>query len=73
MTAGVDLYIRQIRYTGLFTQDSTAATWSTGFQTGAFSRMFVNYSLERSTVKDLNPLYLDPRCCSAIRSCRTRC
>ena len=30
-----------------------------GFQTGDFSRMYINYSLEQSKVKDLNPLYSD--------------
>jgi outer membrane protein insertion porin family len=59
MTAGVDAYIREIRYTGMFTQDSTGGNFVFGFQTGAFSRAFVNYSLERSTVEDLNPLYND--------------
>ena len=36
-----------------------AAISSTGSRPGSFSRVFVNYSLERSTVKDLNPLYND--------------
>jgi outer membrane protein insertion porin family len=60
MTAGVDLYMRQIRYIGLFTQDSIGGNLVYGFQTGSFSRMFVNYSLEQSKVTDLNPLYNDP-------------
>jgi outer membrane protein insertion porin family len=60
MTAGIDLFIREIRYIGLFTQASSGGNLVYGFQTGDFSRMFVNYSLEQVTVKDLNPLYNDP-------------
>jgi outer membrane protein insertion porin family len=60
MTAGVDLFIREIRYIGQFTQASAGGNVVYGFQTGDFSRMFVNYSLEQVKVKDLNPLYEDP-------------
>lgn len=60
MTAGIDLFIREIRYIGLFTQASMGGNLVYGFQTGDFSRMFVNYSYERVEVKDLNPLYNDP-------------
>jgi outer membrane protein insertion porin family len=59
MTAGIDLFVRQIRYIGMFTQDSVGGNLVYGFQTGDFSRMFINYSYERSKVADLNPLYQD--------------
>ena len=59
MTAGIDLFIREIRYIGQFTQASAGGNLVYGFQTGDFSRMFVNYSLEQVKVKDLNPLYND--------------
>jgi outer membrane protein insertion porin family len=60
MTAGIDLFVREIRYIGQFTQASTGGNLVYGFQTGDFSRMFVNYSYEQVKVKDLNPLYNDP-------------
>jgi outer membrane protein insertion porin family len=60
MTAGVDLFIREIRWPGQFTQASMGGNLVYGFQTGDFSRMYLNYSLEQVKVKDLNPLYLDP-------------
>ena len=60
MTAGVDLFIREIRWIGQFTQASAGGNLVYGFQTGDFSRMFLNYSLEQVKVKDLNPLYNDP-------------
>jgi outer membrane protein insertion porin family len=57
MTAGVDLFVREIRFIGQFTQASVGGNLVYGFQTGDFSRMFVNYSYEQVRVKDLNPLY----------------
>jgi outer membrane protein insertion porin family len=61
MTAGVDLFIREIRFIGAFTQSSSGGNVVYGFQTGNFSRMFFTYSYEQVEVKDLNPLYTDPR------------
>jgi outer membrane protein insertion porin family len=61
ITAGVDLFIREIRYINQFTQASTGGNVVYGFQVSPFSRMFVNYSYENVKVKDLNPLYQDPR------------
>lgn len=61
ITAGVDLFVREIRYIGQFTQASTGGNIVYGFQVSPFSRMFLNYSYENVTVKDLNPLYKDPR------------
>ena len=60
MTAGIDLYAREIRYEGQFTQASLGGNLVFGFQVANYSRMFVNYSYERVKVKDLNPLYQDP-------------
>jgi outer membrane protein insertion porin family len=61
MTAGIDLYIREIRYIGQFTQESIGGNVVYGFQVADYARMFLNYSYERVKVKDLNPLYQDPR------------
>jgi outer membrane protein insertion porin family len=60
MTAGVDIFAREIRYEGQFTQASVGGNVVFGFQVMPYARMFVNYSLERVEVKDLNPLYQDP-------------
>ena len=57
ITAGVDLYVREIRYINQFTQASTGGNLTYGFQVSPFSRVFVNYSLENVKVKELNPLY----------------
>jgi outer membrane protein insertion porin family len=60
MTAGIDIFSREIRYEGQFTQASVGGNIVFGFQVMPYARMFVNYSLERVEVKDLNPLYRDP-------------
>ena len=61
MTAGIDVYHREIRYIGQFTQQSTGGNLVYGFRVSNYARMFVNYSYEKVSVKDLNPLYEDPR------------
>jgi outer membrane protein insertion porin family len=60
ITAGIDLYSREIRYYYSYTQASTGGNLMTGFQVGNFSRMFLAYRLEESRVKDIDPNFLDP-------------
>jgi len=60
MTAGIDIFAREIRYEGQFTQASLGGNVVFGFQVAPYARMFVNYSLEQVEVKDLNPLYQEP-------------
>jgi outer membrane protein insertion porin family len=60
MTAGIDLYAREIRYEGQFTQSSIGGNVVFGFQVANYARMFVNYSLEQVKVDELNPLYQNP-------------
>ena len=59
-TAGVDLFIRELQYIGLYTQASKGGNVVYGFQVQDFARMFVNYSYENVEIKDLNPLFNDP-------------
>jgi outer membrane protein insertion porin family len=61
MTAGVDLYKREIDYIGLYTQSSTGGNLVYGFQVGAYARMFLSYSLEQSHVKNLNEALFTPQ------------
>jgi outer membrane protein insertion porin family len=60
-TAGVDLFVRELQYIGLYTQRSAGGNVVYGFQVADFARMFVNYSYEDVQVKDLNPAFNDPR------------
>jgi len=60
ITAGVDTFIREIRYIGLFTQASSGGNFVFGYPLHDFTRMFLNYSYEKTRVKELNEAYLDP-------------
>jgi outer membrane protein insertion porin family len=60
-TAGVDLFVRELQYIGLYTQKSQGGNLVYGFQVADFARMFVNYSFEDVQVKDLNPAFNDPQ------------
>jgi outer membrane protein insertion porin family len=59
MTVGTDLYVREVRYIGLFTQASNGGNFVFGFPLADFTRMFTNYSYELTKVKELNPDYFD--------------
>jgi outer membrane protein insertion porin family len=60
-TAGVDLFVRELQYIGLYTQRSAGGNVVYGFQVQDFARMFMTYSYEDVQVKDLNPAFNDPR------------
>ena len=60
ITGGVDVYKRTLRYIDQFTQESTGGNITSGFPLAGFSRMFVTYSFEATTVSDLNPIYYAP-------------
>jgi outer membrane protein insertion porin family len=60
ITGGVDLFKRQLRYINQFTQKSVGGNIVFGFPVRDFTRMFINYSVERTKVSDVNPLYTDP-------------
>jgi outer membrane protein insertion porin family len=57
ITGGIDVFKRQLRYINQFTQKSAGGNIVFGFPLKDFTRMFVNYSLERTHVTDVNPLY----------------
>ncbi|HWP99653.1 MAG TPA: outer membrane protein assembly factor BamA [Vicinamibacterales bacterium] len=60
ITLGFDVFTREIRYIGLFTQDTDGGNLIFGFPLADFTRMFVNYSYQRATVEELNPEFLNP-------------
>ncbi|MDP1571774.1 MAG: outer membrane protein assembly factor BamA [Vicinamibacterales bacterium] len=60
ITGGVDVFKRELRYIGQFTQSSMGGNLLMGFPVRDFSRMFVTYSHEQVSVKDLNPAYQSP-------------
>ena len=60
ITGGLDVFKRDIRYIGQFTQKSTGGNLVFGFPVADFSRMFMNYSYERVRVSEINQLFCDP-------------
>jgi outer membrane protein insertion porin family len=60
ITGGIDVFKRDIRYIGQFTQKSTGGSLVFGFPVADFSRMFMNYSYERVRVSEINELFCDP-------------
>jgi outer membrane protein insertion porin family len=61
ITGGANVFRRDIRYIGQFTQESTGGVLSFGFPLGnGFTRMFTNYSYERVQVTEISDVYTDP-------------
>jgi outer membrane protein insertion porin family len=60
ITGGVDVFRRQLKYVGAFTQRSSGANVVFGFPLRQWTRMFLTYSYERARVTDIADAYLDP-------------
>ena len=60
ITAGLDLYKRELQYIGAYTQASTGGNVSMGFPVADFSRLFMTYSLSEVSVKDIDERFLTP-------------
>jgi outer membrane protein insertion porin family len=60
ITGGFDLFKRDIRYIGQFTQESAGGVVTFGFPLAGFTRMFANYSYERVNVTEISDVYTDP-------------
>jgi outer membrane protein insertion porin family len=60
ITAGLDLFKREIRYYLSYTQESVGGNLVTGFPVRDFTRMFLSYSLQVASVKDINEVFLRP-------------
>jgi outer membrane protein insertion porin family len=60
-----------VQFTGFYTQKSTGGNLVFGFPVADFSRMFVNYSYERTGVSEFNELFFNPRCSFEVDGCTT--
>jgi outer membrane protein insertion porin family len=60
ITGGVNIFNRQIRYIGAFTQSTTGGNVMMGFPVADFTRFFTSYSYERVGITDLDEAYKDP-------------
>jgi len=60
ITGGFDLFRRDVRYIGQFTQQSKGGVISFGFPLAGFTRLFTNYSYEQVRVTEISDVYTDP-------------
>src|SRR4030095_848037 len=60
ITGGFDLFRRDIRYIGQFTQQSKGGVLSFGFPLAGSTRLFANYSYEQVRVTEISDVYTDP-------------
>lgn len=70
ITVGVDVYKRSLRYINQFTQKSTGGNLLWGFPVADFSRLFLTYSYESTSVSDFNEAFFDPSCIFRPTGCR---
>jgi outer membrane protein insertion porin family len=70
ITGGIDVYRRSLQYINQFTQESTGGNLMFGFPVADFSRMFMTYSYERTSVSDFNEAFFDPTCFYREGGCR---
>jgi len=61
VTGGINLFKRDVRYIGQFTQKSTGGVLTFGMPIGTgFTRFFTNYAYERVRVTEVSDAYNDP-------------
>ena len=70
ITGGVDVFRRTLQYVNQFTQESTGGNVLFGFPMADFSRMFLTYSFEGTSVSDFNEAFFDPSCYYREGGCR---
>jgi outer membrane protein insertion porin family len=70
ITGAIDVYKRSLRYVNQFTQDSTGGNVLMGFPVADFSRLFMTYSYESTSVSDFNEAFFDPTCFLREGGCR---
>jgi outer membrane protein insertion porin family len=70
ITGAIDVYKRSLRYVNQFTQESTGGNLLFGFPVADFSRLFMTYSYESTSVSDFNEAFFDPNCFFREGGCR---
>ena len=70
ITGAVDVYKRSLQYINQFTQESTGGNVLFGFPVADFSRLFMTYSYESTSVSDFNEAFFDPTCYFRETGCR---
>ena len=56
LSAGAQVFSRRVEWIGVYTEDSNGGSMTLGWPLALFTRMFLTYSYEGTSVTDLNPL-----------------
>ena len=56
LSAGVNLFSRRVSWIGAYTEDTNGGSTTLGWPLALFTRMFLTYSYEGTSVTDVNPL-----------------
>ena len=56
MSSGVNLFSRRVEWIGAYTEDSNGGSTTLGWPLALFTRMFLTYSYEGTSVTNVNPL-----------------
>ena len=56
LSAGVNLFSRRVEWIGAYTEDSNGGSATLGWPLSLFTRMYLTYSYEGTSVTDVNPL-----------------
>ena len=59
ISAGVNLFSRRIEWMGAYSEDSRGGGLTLGRPLALFTRLFVTYSYEGTSVSDVNPMFFD--------------
>ena len=59
MSAGVNLFSRRVEWIGAYTEDSNGGSTTLGWPLALFTRMFLTYSYEGTSVTNVNPLFFN--------------
>ena len=60
MSGSIGLFSRRIEWLGAYTEDSTGGTATIGFPLALYTRLFVSYSYEQTSVSDVSPYFDNP-------------
>jgi outer membrane protein insertion porin family len=60
ITVGADVFSREYAFPLQYTQRASGSNWVFGFPLADYTRGFLTYSYQQVSIKDVNPVYLDP-------------
>ena len=58
LSAGMQVYSREVEWIGVYTDDTTGASFTVGWPLSYFSRLFLSYSYDATRVSDISPFLM---------------